>query len=231
MNFGKVKLGAALLAAATASLAPAAVIQSGVYRLHNHPNGDVNPPPYGARFDELFNATSGSDFFTLNFDDPSSAVFMNVDLNAGTITISGTATGGRDVGNSYANDQYLGLYTLSFTYSLGVQAVPGDDDVWVNTANHANVGKITAPNGGDVNLVDERDNGFSFRFGDEDNDLGHRSYNGLSGWGWMSYKVGQNITHVAATDWLFTATLTPEPAAVATVVGGLLACALLGRRR
>lgn len=52
---------------------------------------------------------------------------------------------------------------------------------------------------------------YSFRLGNESNDLGHRSHNGISGWGWMNHS-GNLMSHVGATDWLFTMETTPIPA-------------------
>jgi hypothetical protein len=216
---------AAVAVGTMAVSAEAVSVASGLYRLHNHPDGQADPPPYGARFDELFNATSGHDIFTLDFDDPSSSVFMTVDVLAGVINIAGTALGGRDTGATYAADVYLGLYSFNFTYDIGVQQVPGDDDIWVVMPHHRNFGTITAPNSlGTIVLTDEGMGGYTFRLGDEDNDAGHRGHNGISGWGWMSYVVGQSITHVEATDWLFTAELVPAPGSIVMLgLGGLLA--------
>jgi hypothetical protein len=57
-------------------------------------------------------------------------------------------------------------------------------------------------------------------------DLGHRGFNGISGWGWLSYVAddGTVLPHVYAADWLFTAELIPAPGAIALMgMGGLLA--------
>lgn len=215
---------------AIASPAQAVFLPAGTYRLHNHPDGTAVPPPYGARFDELFNASGDHDIFTLDFDHVSSAVFLDLNATKTQIHIYGQAYGGRDSGAGYFGDAYLGIYLLDFTYTLGVGPAGSDDDIDVDAANHANSGTITAPGGTVINLVDERDNGFSFRFGDEDNDLGHRGFNGISGWGWMSYDNNGVITHVDNTDWLFTATYEiPAPASAALL--GLAGLVGLRRRR
>lgn len=229
-----VLLRAAALAAALVAVhsASGATILPGLYRLHNHPDGNQNPPPYGARFDELYNATGGHDVFTLDFDDVNSAAFMTINAAFTEIRIFGQAKGGRDVGATHALDIYNGLYTFDFTYNLGVQAVPGDDDLWAVTPDHRNFGFITGPGAlGTTNLTDEGMGGYTFRVGDEDNDAGHRGFNGISGWGWMSYvaQSGQ-ITHVNDTDWLFTATYEiPAPGAAGLL--GLAALTASRRRR
>ncbi len=61
--------------------------------------------------------------------------------------------------------------------------------------------------------------GFSFRLGDEDNDAGHRGFDGVSGWGWLTHGSGG---HVESSDWLFTVgEEIPEPATLLMVLGGL----------
>lgn len=232
-----VSLGAAAAGLlAIAGGAQGAFIALGNYDLHNHTDGNAQPPQYGARFDEIKNVTSGTDIFTLDFNHAQSVMKMTV--GATTIRIFGQSWGGIDVGNAYAGagdavrGPYTGLYTIDFTYTVGVGNVPGDDDKWVSTTNRnpGNVGTITLPTGAVVNLIDENMGGYSFRFGDEDNDAGHRGHPGLSGWGWMSYVEATGIRHTSDTDWLFTATLEiPTPGASA-----LLACAglvLMRRRR
>ncbi|MCB9852854.1 MAG: hypothetical protein H6819_07140 [Phycisphaerales bacterium] len=109
----------ALVAMFASSVASAASITPGTYRLHNHPDGDVNPPPYGIRLDELYNISPGNDVFTLDFDDAQSNVTLVYD-GASTITISGVAYGGIDGGATYLNDNHLGLYQIDFVYNIGV---------------------------------------------------------------------------------------------------------------
>lgn len=220
-----------LLAAAT--VAQGATLTPGLYTLSNHSDGNSNPPPYGAIFKLLYDVAGDSnDLFSLDFNHPLSNMMLN--YNGSTITISGQAFGGRDVGAVHAVDQYLGLYTLNFVYNVGVGFVPGDDDLQVIAPNHTNTGSIMTPIGDTINLVDEIVSGgnYSFRFGDENNDLGHRGESGISGWGWLSYDRGGTIgieTHRQPTDWLFTATrVIPAPgASVIVLTGGML----LARRR
>ncbi len=226
--------GAAIAAGAILSFvgqAQSAVISSGLYRLHNHPDSVHTPPPYGGRFDELYDATGGHDVFTLDFDHASSAAYMEVDLGAGTVHIFGVALGGRDVGGSYAADPYLGLYGFEFLYDIGVGGVPGDDDVWVAAADpgHANFGYITTPLSDTIDLTDEAMGGYSLRIGDENNDAGHRGFPGISVWGWMSYVTPNGIVHVPETDWICTAELIPAPASVGLVGAGAVLCLRRGR--
>ncbi|MGD9791684.1 MAG: PEP-CTERM sorting domain-containing protein [Phycisphaerales bacterium] len=203
--------------------ASAVTIDTGTYRLHNHPDGNAVPPPYGARLDELFNVTGGHDIFTFDFDHASSAMFL--DYDGTSIHIYGQAYGGRDIGGTYAADVYQALYTFDFTYSLNVGPVPGDDDVYVSSDAGNNQGVIGTPLG-PINLYDKSDGNHAFRFGDENNDLGHRGFNGISGWGWLM--AGDPNTYIESNDWIFTAELVPAPGTLGLALGGML---MAGRRR
>lgn len=221
------RIGAAIVCAAVVA-APAAgqqLVEIGRYVLGNHPDGNQQPPLYGFRLDELVDVTSGKDVFTFDFDDVQSAMFL--DYDGSTIRISGQAFGGRDVGGSYANDQFLGVYDIDFTYSVGVQFAPGDDDLIVDESGVGqNTGFISGPAGQNIPLVDSAQDGITFRFGDEDNDAGHRGHPGISGWGWVAHS---GLPHIPASDWLFTATfLIPTPA---TGMLGIAGLAFAGQRR
>jgi hypothetical protein len=206
--------------------AHAASILPGHYLLHNHPDGNEVPPPYGLRLDEMVDVTAGHDVFTFDFDHPSSHMVLMYNDIAQRITITGEAYGGRDIGGGYANDVYLGLYSINFVYDVGVQLAPGDDDLWTPTASFSNFGTITRPDNVVHDLSDKSDGTHTFRFGDEDDDNGHRGYNGLSGWGWLMV----DTRYVPAMDFLFTAEYIaiPEPASFGLLAGGAL---LVGLRR
>ncbi|HVZ93346.1 MAG TPA: hypothetical protein VG797_02440 [Phycisphaerales bacterium] len=215
-----------------AGAAQAGLIESGTYRLHNHPDGAERPPNYGLRLDELYDETSGHDVFTFDFDHAQS--LMQMDVSPTTIHIYGHVFGGRDVGSGYANDGYRGVYEVDFTYTQVVQLVPGDDDYFVAPpVDTHNYGYMIAP---DDTLISLRDGHYTgpdqrdFRLGDEDNDAGHRGYNGISGWGWLFFALpGHEYQYTESSDWLFTATLTDVPAPGAAFVLG--APMVLGFRR
>lgn len=211
----------------SASAAFADPIIAGTYQLHNHPDGAVAPPGYGLRLDELDNATSGHDIFTFDFDKAGAAMFLTYDDSAQTVHIFGQAWGGRDVGGSYANDSYLGIYAIDFLYDVNVADVPGDDDIWVTAPpDQQNTGSVTGPGGMPVYALSDISNGqYTFRFGDEDDDNGHRGFDGISGWGW----VAVDGEHDDSQDWLFTAVLVPEPASISVLLVGL--AAVCRRRR
>lgn len=214
-------IGGLLLAA---SGAMGAVIQSGTYRLHNHPDGNQRPPLYGLRLDELYDVTGTHDVFTFDFDHPSSAMFM--DYFGGTIHIHGQSYGGRDTGSGYAADVHRGVYSIDFTYNVGVGLAPGDDDLLVTLPPlYYNYGWIDTPAGDWISLRDGHYGGDrpDFRFGDEDDDAGHRGFNGLSGWGWLFHGPPGAPYH-ESSDWLFTAELVPAPGVFGLLAGmGLLA--------
>jgi len=213
--------------ALTAVAANAATIVSGTYALANHPDGNAQPPQYGLRLDELYNATGSHDIYTFDFNHASSNMKMDVNLVANTIRIYGTTYGGRDIGGGYAVDLDAGAYTIDFLYNVGVSGVPGDDDVWANAASASNFGTITTARGDVIRLEDKSDGNYLFRLGDENNDAGHRGFAGISGWGWLTHGPAGSA-HVNASDWLFTATLIPAPSSLALLgLGGLVA----GRRR
>jgi len=208
--------------------AAGAIISQGLYALHNHPDGNANPPAYGLKLAELYNVTADHDDFTFDFDDARSSMSMVVTAN--TLRIFGVVWGGRDIGTAYAVEPTTGLYSVDFLYDIGVVPVAGDDDLGVlQAASHQNHGTITTPLNDIIALVDEAgDHAYGFRLGDDDNDLGHRGFAGISGWGWLTHGPNPD-NHIADSDWLFTAVQVPTPGAMSLAMGaGVLA---LRRRR
>jgi hypothetical protein len=215
-------LGAAALVGVASAAASGALIQEGIYQLHNHPDGNADPPPYGLRLDGL---DGSNDKFTISFD--ASGADVKMTYFGSTIRIFGTGYGGRDTGTAYANDAWLGFYDIDFTFDVGVGLAPGDDDLLVDAATDSNSGTIVTPNG-TKDLYDVRavPPGGTFRFGDADDDNGHRGFAGLSGWGWLEIDGEEKN---ATRDWLFTAEYLGIPAPGAVI--GLAPAGLLAARR
>jgi hypothetical protein len=230
-----IRLMFALPVLAALPAAQAELITQGVYELHNHPDGSAAPPTYGLRLDELFNVSGGHDIFTFDFDHSSSSMFMNVSTNS--IDIYGTVYGGLNAGSGYGDPDYVGTWDVDFTYEYGVGQLAGDDD-WAadpdTQEGEVNTGTInpTFMNNSVVPLVDYHGgHPFTFRLGDENDDNGHRGFDGISGWGWVNHN---GLPHVAASDWLFTAELIePVPSPSSTILGvfGLVGLAARRNRR
>ncbi len=225
-----------LLGSAVAGLPEDGILQPGLYRIHNHPNGAVRPPLYGLRLDELFNLSTMHDVWTFDFDHAGSEMFIDYSLDGmgvGAFHIYGTSYGGLDIGPIH-HPFFNSFFDIDFTYE-GVTLVPGDDDLWVTGPDFSNHGTIRPVN--DLQGVFQRnlydfsgDFGYTFRLGDVNDDEGLRGYDGISGWGWMNYRAGPPIIH--AVDWLFTVDPKPVPApgAVALGVLGLFLVRTAGRR-
>ena len=196
-------------------------------QLADHPDGNAGLPTYGLRLDELIDVTAGHDRFTFSFEHPSAMVQMlltEVGIDEFSIHIWGTAFGGLVVNNEY--DPLLsGLVEIDFTYVLA-HVVDGDDDLIVTTPSFMNTGSIMFQ-GSTIDLFDRANkDGFTFRLGNEDDDMGHRGFDGISGWGWLDH--GKAGTYVPASDWLFTVVPTPGTTVLMAIAAALI---VRGRRR
>lgn len=214
-------------------------IVTGLYRLHNHPDGAVQPPFYGLRLDGLF--LNDNKEFTFDFDDPQSEMWL--EYSGTEIHIFGHSFGGEDKGGEYKDNKYLGVYDIDFTYRMNVGTLEdlGLQDVVVTHDHTTNSGLIIAPETvGDLEertvlLRDEGMGGFSFRFGDDEAGLGHRGFAGISGWGWLEIKDHNDgdFRHTDAQDWIFTAERqeVSEPSALVLLVSGLAGLSASFKRR
>ncbi|MEM6663195.1 MAG: SdrD B-like domain-containing protein [Pseudomonadota bacterium] len=175
------------------------------FKLLNHPDGAEAAPFYGLRLDNVFD----TGVYTFDFEAEGAAMFVTVD--GSTIHIYGTAVGGRDIGSSYESTS---LFQIDFTYDMVEQAF-GDNDLVVTAAKQGDGTGTISQLDADGNVVDTKtltdkagDNPFSFRFGDTDDDQGHRGFDGKSGWGWLLVD-GQDPA--GAQDWLFAVGPKVEP--------------------
>jgi len=231
MQIGAIAAGALALA----GTAGAANIQLGTYQLHDHPDGNAQPPAYGLRLDGL-RTGAASDIFTFSFD--TNGADMKLTYDGSSIHIFGTAWGGLDTGSGWVDPV---LVEIDFTYTDPSPA-SGDDDI-VAGASDANVGTIVWDSGGsDEQTYHLNDfaggHPFAFRFGDENDDDGHRGHDGISGWGWLNHGADPLPgDHLYSSDWLFTAdfqtpiTPIPLPAAAWMGLAGLAGVVVARKRR
>lgn len=179
-------------------------LADGEYVLRNHPVvGDPTPPPFfGLRLDKLF---GGKTPITFDFNHAQSDMRMRLENGGATVVIYGTTWGGQDTGASFA---FAGLWDVYFKYNNKASVVAGDDDIEVKGANVELSSGTISPNytttdftnGQVFNLGDKADGGYSFRLGNENNDLGHRGHNGISGWGWITHNGDGVMSYKSASD-------------------------------
>jgi hypothetical protein len=181
---------------------PLTLGQPGAYRLGNHPDANDAPPAYGLRLDELLSPGGLHEIYSFDFEAPGADMYLVYD--GATIHIFGIAFGGLDRGLHY--DPLLSDYVfIDFTYRVGVGTARGDDDLLVTGPDGANGGTLEFLSlGGIYSFYDYSGTfGYTFRFGDEDDDQGHRDFPGYSGWGWLVHP-DPDSSYVLSSDWLFT---------------------------
>ncbi len=200
------------------------ILEPGSYVLRDHPDGSQAPPTYGLRLDELIDVTDTHDVFTFSFDsekheDVGVSLTLDTAPAAGgvfTIRIQGTAFGGLVQNDLYVSE-HSGLVALDFLYTM-VAVATDDDDFVVFAPTGSNTGSITLGFLGntEIPLFDKANSsGLTFRLGNELGNAGHRTFAGISGWGWLNH--GNVHHHVSASDWLFTVVPTPGAAALLSV--------------
>ncbi len=232
------------------SVTHAAILAPDLYRMHNHPAAQADPPPYGLRLDELVDATPNHDIFTWDFDYEEGPMGFNslalisiLELpnypNYYRLDLTGSVYGGLTDGDDYANDPNLvGEWTFEFTFIVGVQQAFADDDLVVDPdaptpPMRSNGGWIEGPGPGGTRylLGDVKDGEYSFRLGDENNGQGHQGHDGVSGWGWLEHGIAEPLQGVALSDWIFTVETTPFPSPGAVTLLACPALCALRRRR
>jgi hypothetical protein len=215
----------------------ASAIAIGTYSMHNHPDGNQAPPLYGLRLDGLLTGNSNEEY-TFDFDNALSN--MTLTWDGSSIVIDGQAFGGEDDNTTPGGAYVAGttaVWDIYFEYTGVITSVAngGEVDLQVH-ADNMNFGSLSSAFG-TFSLEDQSDDdtitGLSFQLGDE-NGAGHRGFDGISGWGWLNH--GQDCerndcTHIYSSDWLFTVTPVPVPAAVWLFGSGLIGLVAVGRRR
>lgn len=220
------RLVATLAAACLLFAAGQASAATRVFLLHDHPNGQLNPPTYGFRWDNLFGA-GGQHTFSFDHTDgmETAEVTLVYDDVQNTIRIYGRAYGGKDIGGGW-DPVEQGWIDIDFTYRDNVHAdvdnknlVPGDDFYVIAESPNNNGFFMLDGWGGNltVNMVDKWSSadGYSFGFDNDADSKGNPAIIGdptiFSGDGWVAPPsgsrdfifIGEEITHtpVEATTW------------------------------
>ena len=196
------------------------------HNLSNHPGagdslGGVTSQQFGLRLDGLLTGNAEEEYL-FNFDHAFSSMQLAWDDVANTISITGSAFGGKDDGSGVAGT--TDVWTLDFFYDEVVTADVGSvggifDDLLVGDTG-PNTGTLTSSFGNYT--LEEHYSGFfgaAFVFGD--NPDVSQDFGVLSNWGWLDYcKVGGGPCNASSAmlgytnDRLFEATIIPVPAAV-----------------
>lgn len=218
--------------------ASAAIIN---YNLQSHPDGGIAPPFYGLRLDGLYTLDT-NDEWTFDFDHASSNMKLVLDTTLETVRIYGEVYGGLDVGAGYDAD-LQGLWAVDFSYSVNVSVddsglpdlevevspeAPASNNGYIRALFTADDGSIFITSGDTIAMEQEKE----FFFNNTDD---HRldclihtcGPDQFVGWGWLNHS---DSSHIEASDWLFTATVVPIPAAVWMFISGLGALAFVRRR-
>lgn len=222
------------------AVSASAGVTTTTFRLFDHPDGDINPPPYGLRYDNLFGAVGGPTGAT-SFSFEQNGAYMRLivteDQMAGTTTLRlvGKVYGGKDTGGALGFG--AGLYSLDFTYRMNVAA---NGTGWqVNGPNALNNGTLVSDGNADVaagitfGFSDKPDGkGKSFYFLQDEHRLAGHSQFGQGYWvgrGWHMPNDGRGTT--GTQDFLFIGKVIPLPTAGLLGSAGLLGLAVPRRRR
>ncbi len=209
-----VLIGAALSAATLSASAGGLVIAE--FQLGDHPNGNLNPPPYGLRLDNILGAGASTLSIGFHNDTVLTVYDDNGDLS---INISGTLYGGQlDGMGGYVSAT---SYAVDFTYSASVSASGAG---WVvNGIDAANSGTITNLDDNSVITLYTTGMPDTFVFLPDDHRL-DTDANDWVGRGWLTDQSNGSDPLGGTRDWLFTATEIPAPGALALFgLGGLVA--------
>jgi len=222
----KATIPAALAAGMLFGAGAQAGMTTTVFALSDHPDGNVSPPPYGLRFDNLFTTvggTGGTTSFSMDMFGDTTLTVNDDGLGTISIDIVGTVYGGVDTGAGYGYGE--GAFALDFSYTLNVTP---DGTGWdVNPADPLNNGTLTALAGnadlttGEVFTFEgvATDGGASFLFLQDGHRLGGHPEIDPNVWvgrGWVNTAAGLGGTH----DFLFIGELIPAPGSVLLLVGG-----------
>ncbi len=200
------------------------------YAIHDHPNGNLNPPPYALRMDGAWGISN----LTLSADVHNDATLtVSQDTGSGQffIDIAGTFHGGEDIGAGWDSPFDV---EVAMSYQVNVTAIA---DGWI-------VDGFSVLNSGSFTRLDTNEMitwygledasgangpaGETFHFASD----GWRIDGDDSSWvgrGWLTPNFDGSPLGSGSQDWIFTAELIPAPSGLALL--GLAGLAGTRRRR
>lgn len=209
-----------------ASIAGGAELVIAEFDIHDHPQGNLLPPSYALRMDNVFgafNATFSADIH----NNATLTVLQDTVTNDLYIDIVGTFHGGEDLGAGWGATFDL---EADFRYAANVVAVA---DGWA-------INGFSLLNGGTFTRLDTNETttwygmedatgengpiGETFRFVED----GWRIDNDDTSWvgrGWFTTNTDGSMMGAPAQDWFFTATEIPTPSGLSLIgIGGIAVC-------
>ncbi len=181
-----------------------------VFRVKDHPDGEIAPPPYALRFDGLFagrgGATGGKATFSAETN--GAELYCFVDPVGGFIRFAGTVYGGEDTGTGYGYGAGLYRVDMTYNYAFGIvgNGFVATDDGANGNENHGRLIGLTSPQtqGARFEMYDFGMGAESFLLLQDGHRLNPGEEDTWVGRGWLTKKADH--TAISGThDWLFVA--------------------------
>lgn len=199
------------------------------FNIHDHPQGNLVPPTYALRMDNVFGAFNAT-FSADTYNNTTLTVVQDTVTNDLYVDIAGTLFGGEDLGGSWGTTFDLEVdfrYAANVVATASGWAIDGFSLLNSGTMTRSDTNETTTWYGMTDATGMNGPVGNAFTFAAD----GWRIDNDDSTWvgrGWLTENMEDTASAAPAQDWFFTATV-PSPAGASLF--GLAGFAAMRRRR